>query len=168
LVRGLDYYLRTVFEVISPELGEDTVICGGGRYDRLISDLGGAAVPGVGFAIGEDRLVDVLPQRFRDRTLDQRVAAVLPVGGAAAARATSLARELVLAGVTVHTEVTGRSLKAGLKWAGKMAASVAVILGESELGDGVAVIRDLDRGEQETVGLGDVVARVAGLLQPKR
>ena len=68
---------------------------------------------------------------------------------------------------TVHTEVTGRSLKACLKWSGKMAASIAVILGETELADGVAVIRDLDRGEQETVALEDVVARVAELLQPK-
>jgi len=165
LVRGLDYYLRTVFEVISPELGEDTVICGGGRYDRLISDLGGAAVPGVGFAIGEDRLIDVLPQNFKDRVFDQRVVAVLPVGDEATAPATALARELVRAGVTVHTEVTGRSLKAGLKWSGKMAADVAVILGETELAESVAVIRDLGRGEQKTVALDDVVARVVELLQ---
>jgi len=168
LVRGLDYYLRTVFEVISPELGENTVICGGGRYDRLISDLGGAAVPGVGFAIGEDRLIDVLPQSFKDRAFDQRVVTVLPIGDVATGRATALARDLVLAGLTVHTEVTGRSLKACLKWSGKMAASVAVILGETELAEGVAVIRDLDRGEQETVALDDVVARVAALLQIQR
>jgi histidyl-tRNA synthetase len=168
LVRGLDYYLRTVFEVISPELGENTVICGGGRYDRLISDLGGAAVPGVGFAIGEDRLIDVLPQSFKDRAFDQRVVTVLPVGEAASARAIALARDLVLSGLTVHTEVTGRSLKACLKWSGKMAASIAVILGETELADNVAVVRDLDRGEQETVALDDVVARVAELLQIQR
>ena len=87
LVRGLDYYLRTVFEVISPELGEDTVICGGGRYDRLISDLGGKAVPGVGFAIGEDRLIEVLPQSFKDEVFDQRVVTVLPLGDGAAAPA---------------------------------------------------------------------------------
>jgi len=67
LVRGLDYYLRTVFEVVSPALGEHAVICGGGRYDRLIADLGGPPVAGVGFAIGEDRLVEVLPQTFRAR-----------------------------------------------------------------------------------------------------
>jgi histidyl-tRNA synthetase len=168
LVRGLDYYLRTVFEVISPELGENTVICGGGRYDRLISDLGGAAVPGVGFAIGEDRLIDVLPQSFKDRAFDQRVVTVLPVGETASARAIALARDLVLSGLTVHTEVTGRSLKACLKWSGKMAASIAVILGETELADNVAVIRDLDRSEQETVALDDVVARVAELLQIQR
>ena len=64
LVRGLDYYLRTVFEVVSPELGEDTVICGGGRYDRLISDLGGSEVPGIGFALGEDRLDRGVAARF--------------------------------------------------------------------------------------------------------
>lgn len=168
LVRGLDYYLRTVFEVISPELGEDTVICGGGRYDRLISDLGGAAVPGVGFAIGEDRLIDVLPQSFKDRAFEQKIVTVLPVGEAASARATALARDLALSGVTVHTEVTGRSLKACLKWSGKMAASVAVILGETELAENVAVIRDLDRGEQEKVAHGDVVARVVELLEIQR
>ena len=77
LVRGIDYYMRTVFEVISPELGEDTVICGGGRYDRLISDLGGPEVPGTGFAIGEDRLVEVLPATFRDRVVTRRPVAVL-------------------------------------------------------------------------------------------
>ncbi len=165
LVRGLDYYLRTVFEVISPELGEDTVICGGGRYDRLISDLGGAAVPGVGFAIGEDRLVDVLPQSFRDRVFEARVVTVLPVGDGGVAAAAALARDLVRAGVTVHTEVTGRSLKASLKWSGKMAASVAVILGETELAEGVAVIRDLARGEQETVSLDRVVAKVTEMVR---
>ena len=93
--------------------------------------------------------------------------AVLPIGDVAAARAIALARDLVLSGQTVHTEVTGRSLKACLKWAGKMAASIAVILGETELADNVAVIRDLDRGEQETVALEDVAARVAELIQPK-
>jgi histidyl-tRNA synthetase len=164
LVRGLDYYLRTVFEVVSPELGEETVICGGGRYDRLIADLGGAAVPGVGFAIGEDRLIDVLPQSFKDRVLDQNLVAVIPVGESAAAPAISLARDLVLAGVTVHTEVTGRSLKAGLKWASKMAAKVAVIIGEQELADGVVVVRDFGRGEQETVALDKAVSAVAELL----
>ncbi len=165
LVRGLDYYLRTVFEVISPELGEDTVICGGGRYDRLISDLGGKPVPGVGFAIGEDRLIEVLPELTRERVLAERLVTVLPVGGKTMGRAARLARDLVLAGAKVHTEVTGRSLKACLKWSGKMAASVAVIVGEQELAEGVAVVRDLSRGEQETVKLDTVVAAVIELLE---
>ncbi len=164
LVRGLDYYLRTVFEVVSPELGEDTVICGGGRYDRLISDLGGAQVPGIGFAIGEDRLVEVLPEGFKRAVLDRPVVAVLPIGGEAATAGLALSRRLALAGLTAPAEVTGRSLKAGLKWAGKIGARAVVILGESEIADGTAIVRDLDRGEQETVASGDVAEYVRGVI----
>ncbi|PWB78531.1 MAG: histidine--tRNA ligase [Holophagae bacterium] len=155
LVRGLDYYLRTVFEVVSPELGEDTVICGGGRYDRLISDLGGPQVPGVGFAIGEDRLIEVLPASFRERVLGRRPVVVLPVGEAAA---TTLAvvRALAVRGIAAHAEVTGRSLKAGLKWAGKLGARVVVIVGGDELAAGAVVVRDLDRGEQQAVPIAEV------------
>ncbi len=165
LVRGLDYYLRTVFEVISPKLGEDTVICGGGRYDRLISDLGGARVPGTGFAIGEDRLVEVLPESFRRRVLERPVVAVLPLGAAAAATGLRLTRSLADRGISAPAEVTGRSLKAGLKWAGKIGARAAVIVGESELADGAVIVRDLDRGEQETVKLAEVPEYVVGLFQ---
>ncbi len=153
LVRGLDYYLRTVFEVISPDLGSDTVICGGGRYDRLIADLGGAEVPGMGFAIGEDRLVDILPESFRQRVLATRPVAVIPLGEGTAAPALGMVRDLVSAGVQAQAEVTGRSLKAGLKWAGKIGARAAVIVGERELAEGAVILRDLDRGEQETVAV---------------
>ena len=162
LVRGLDYYLRTVFEVVAPELGEDTVICGGGRYDRLVSDLGGPAVPGVGFAIGEDRLIEVLPAAYRERVLGRRPVAVLPVGEAAAATALAVVRALAVRGIAAHAEVTGRSLKAGLKWAGKLGARTVVIVGGEELAAGAVVVRDLDRGEQEAVPIGsiaDVVER---------
>jgi histidyl-tRNA synthetase len=164
LVRGIDYYLRTVFEVVSPKLGEDTVICGGGRYDRLISDLGGAQVPATGFAIGEDRLIEVLPESFRRRVLETPTVAVLPIGDAANAAALAVARTLVTLGISAHTEVTGRSLKAGLKWAGKIEARAAVILGESEIADGTAIVRDLEKSEQETVALEDVPEYVARLI----
>ena len=162
LVRGLDYYLRTVFEVVSPELGEDTVICGGGRYDRLIADLGGPQVPGVGFAIGEDRLIEVLPAEFRERVLGRRPVVVLPVGEAAAGRALELVRALAVRGLSAQAEVTGRTLKAGLKWAGKLGARTVVIVGGDELTAGAVVVRDLDRGEQQEVPiaeLGDFIAR---------
>jgi histidyl-tRNA synthetase len=164
LVRGLDYYLRTVFEVVSPELGDDTVICGGGRYDRLVSDLGGAPVPGIGFAIGQDRLVEVLPEAFRRRVLHRPTVAVLPVGRSSHAPATKIAREIAMLGVMAPTEVTGRSLKAGLKWATKIGASVAVIVGEREVETRTAVVRDLERGEQAEVPFEEVAARVASLL----
>jgi histidyl-tRNA synthetase len=164
LVRGIDYYLRTVFEVVSPQLGEDTVICGGGRYDRLISDLGGAKVPATGFAIGEDRLIEVLPEAFSRSVLHQPVTAVLPIGDEATAAALAVARDLARSGLSAPTEVTGRSLKAGLKWAGKIEATVAVIIGESEIADGVAIVRNLAAGEQEKVALEKVPEFIAGLI----
>jgi len=167
LVRGLDYYLRTVFEVISPQLGEDTVICGGGRYDRLISDLGGSRIPGTGFAIGEDRLVEVLPESFRNRVLDRPVVAVLPLGAEAAATGLGVTRDLAARGITAPTEVTGRSLKAGLKWAGKIGARAAIIIGQTELEANAAIVRDLARSEQQTVSLDQVPVIIARLLQKK-
>jgi histidyl-tRNA synthetase len=164
LVRGIDYYMRTVFEVVSPELGEDAVICGGGRYDRLISDLGGAQVPATGFAIGEDRLIEVLPESFRRRILDRPTVVVLPIGDAAITEALTITRRLVAKGVSAHTEVTGRSLKAGLKWAAKIEARVAVILGESEISARTAIVRDLEKSEQNTVGLDEAPEYVAQLI----
>jgi len=158
LVRGLDYYLRTVFEVVSPRLGTNTVLCGGGRYDRLISDLGGPAVPGVGFAIGEDRLVDVLPEAFRSRALASPRLYLVPLGAAAAARALELARDWVRAGVPVELEVSGRSLKAALRRADKDGLACVAILGDDELAANVVALRDLARGEQEHVALAGVPA----------
>ncbi len=162
LVRGLDYYLRTVFEVVSPQLGEGAVICGGGRYDRLIADLGGPQVPGIGFAIGEDRLVEVLPEPFKARVLGVRPVVVLPLAGEAVPAAFALARDLIGRGSRAQVEVTGRSLRAALKWATKIGARAAVIVGPDELAAGEVTVRDLDRSEQERVPLADVAARLAG------
>lgn len=164
LVRGLDYYLRTVFEVISPELGEHAVICGGGRYDRLISDLGGPAMPGIGFAIGQDRLIDVLPESFKQRVLNRPSVAVLPLGDAAHFPALELSRELVESGIEVRTEVTGRSMKASLKWADKMGVSVALILGENELAERRVILKNLSEGSQESVLRSELFEKLRKLL----
>jgi histidyl-tRNA synthetase len=158
LVRGLDYYLRTVFEVVSPRLGTNTVLCGGGRYDRLISDLGGPGIPGVGFAIGEDRLIDVVPDAFRSGALASPRLYLVPLGTAAGARALELARSWVRAGVPVELEVNGRSLKAALRRADKDGLAVVAILGDDELQAGVVALRDLARSEQERLPAGEVPA----------
>lgn len=156
LVRGLDYYLRTVFEVVSPKLGVHTVLCGGGRYDRLIADLGGPAIPGVGFAIGEDRLVEVLPEPFRVGVLGVARMYLVPLGATAQEEALALARSWVRAGVAVEVEIGGRSLKAGLKRADKDGFAVVAILGDDELAKGVVSLRDLARSVQEQVALSSV------------
>jgi histidyl-tRNA synthetase len=121
-------------------------------------------VPGIGFAIGQDRLVEVLPEAFRRRVLHRPTVAVLPVGRSSHAPATKIAREIAMLGVMAPTEVTGRSLKAGLKWATKIGASVAIIVGEREVETRTAVVRDLERGEQAEVPFGEVATRVASLL----
>jgi histidyl-tRNA synthetase len=151
LVRGLDYYLRTVFEVISPKLGANTVLCGGGRYDRLIADLGGPAIPGVGFAIGEDRLIEVLPASFREAVLSQPKLYLVPIGEAAQERVLELARDWVREGVPVEIEVSGRSLKAALKRADREGFRVVAMLGDDELRAGLVSVRDLTAGSQSTL-----------------
>ncbi len=156
LVRGLDYYLRTVFEVVSPALGSTAVICGGGRYDRLIADLGGPAVPGTGFAIGEDRLIEVLPAAFRARVLARPRLYLVPLGEGAHRTALALARAWVRAGVALELELAGRSLKAALRRADRDGFRGVAILGEEELAAGVVSLRDLRRGDQQRVAMGDV------------
>jgi histidyl-tRNA synthetase len=151
LVRGLDYYLRTVFEVVSPKLGTGTVLCGGGRYDRLISDLGGPSLPGTGFAIGEDRLVEVLPDRFRSDVLAVPRLVVVPLGEAAGERVMGYVRAWLRAGVRVEIEVSGRSLKSALKRADREGFAAVAILGDDELAAGTVTVRDLARGSQDAV-----------------
>ncbi|HVN33413.1 MAG TPA: histidine--tRNA ligase [Thermoanaerobaculaceae bacterium] len=153
LVRGLDYYLRTVFEVVSPQLGANTVLCGGGRYDRLIADLGGPAIPGVGFAIGEDRLIKVLPATFREAVLARPRLYLVPLGKVAQERVLEIARAWVREGVPVEVEVSGRSLKAALKRADREGFRVVAMLGEDELRDGSVSVRDLAAGSQTALAV---------------
>lgn len=157
LVRGLDYYLRTVFEVVSPQLGTNTVLCGGGRYDRLIADLGGPQVPGVGFAVGEDRLVDVLPEAFRSAHMGREAVYLVPLGDRARAEALRLGRDWVRAGLKVELELAGRSLKAAMKRADREGFPVVAILGDTELDAGSVALRDLAHSVQEVVTLDAVV-----------
>ena len=151
LVRGLDYYLRTVFEVVSPQLGAGTVLCGGGRYDRLISDLGGPAMPGVGFAIGEDRLVEVLPERFAATVLARPRLLLVGLGDAAQDALLPLALAWQRQGVPVELELGGRSLKAALRRADKDGFRAVAIVGDDELAAGAVPVKDHAARAQERI-----------------
>ena len=151
LVRGLDYYLRTVFEVVSPQLGAGTVLCGGGRYDRLISDLGGPAMPGVGFAIGEDRLVEVLPEHFAATVLTRPRLLLVGLGDAAQDALLPLALAWQRQGVPVELELGGRSLKAALRRADKDGFRAVAIVGDDELAAGEVTVKDLAASAQERI-----------------
>ena len=131
LVRGLDYYTRTTFEVISTAVGAQSAVAAGGRYDGLVESLGGAAVAGTGFAIGVDRLALALDAaRFDSARAD---AALTALGDAAMRRAMTLAAEMRAAGLRVELLSPGRGLKALLRRADKIGARYAVIIGDNEL-----------------------------------
>jgi len=168
LVRGLDYYTRTVFEITAEGLGAQDSIVGGGRYDRLVSDLGGPAVPGIGFAIGEDRLLDVLPETYRRRVADGERAWVVPVGEVGPQEALTLAEELRAAGVACSAELASRSLSAGLKRAHRAGARWVALLGDDELAAGRVTVKDFASGEQETWDRDEAVRRLAAAADAAR
>ena len=142
LVRGLDYYCRTSFEVIALGLGSQNAVCGGGRYDGLVEQLGGPAVPGIGFAIGLERLVMLLQAQERTSAAIPDLF-IVPLGQPAESQAFSLARRLRLGGYQVELESGSRGLKAQMRRADKLGARYVLIVGENELAAGKGTIRDM-------------------------
>jgi len=142
LVRGLDYYCRTSFEVLALGLGSQNAVCGGGRYDGLVEQLGGPATPGIGFAIGIERLAILLQAQERptSATLDLFIA---PLGEAAEGLAFSIARRLRQQGYQIELESGSRGLKAQMRRADRLSARYVLILGENELNRGRGTIRDM-------------------------
>jgi len=161
LVRGLDYYTRTVFEVTPPEEGQQSTIGGGGRYDGLIELLGGRPTPGVGFATGIERIILNIKRQGMpvpsQRTPHVYVAVQSPD---ARVSAFHLASELRRAGIPALVGAGERSLKAQMRHADALGARYAAILGERELAAGSVTLKNLVTGDQETAPIGDVGARV--------
>lgn len=151
LVRGLDYYTETVFEIVAEGLGAQDAIVGGGRYDGLIAELGGAPTPAIGFALGLDRLIEALPEDAPQRRGAPAPTTLVAVGEVAPIETLRLAEELRQGGCTVVTELAPRSLKSALRRAARRAASHVVLLGDDELAAGEATLRSLQTGEQQRV-----------------
>jgi histidyl-tRNA synthetase len=148
LVRGLDYYTRTTFEVTSGALGAQNSVLGGGRYDGLVKDLGGPDLTGIGFALGMERLAMILPPAAEGRRCDVFLAPLVAAGRDQALR---LQRELRCAGLSVLSDPEGRGLKSQMKRADKLSARFVAILGDEELAKGVWTVRDMSGSTQETV-----------------
>lgn len=151
LVRGLDYYTRTTFEITSGVLGAQNSILGGGRYDGLSEMLGGPPAPGIGFAIGEDRLVLAVEAAGALKPEHPLTAYVAWLGDEAGAAAAKLTRELRAQGITVETGYESAKLKKSLGNASRLGARFAIIIGEGELASGLYQVKDLSTGEQEGV-----------------
>jgi histidyl-tRNA synthetase len=148
LVRGLDYYTRTLFEITgAPEkLGAGSTLVGGGRYDSMIGDLGGPKVPAFGFAAGLERLLIASELDVSANVIDALVA---PLGPAAAPLALALARDVRQHGIRCEVDTRGKSLKSQLRRADTLGARMVLILGDSELADGVVQVKDLQAHTQE-------------------
>jgi histidyl-tRNA synthetase len=156
LVRGLDYYTRTTFEVLSGNIGAQSAVLGGGRYDGLVKQLGGPDRVGIGFAAGIERLVLALPEGLPlpEKRPDVFVAAL---GEAAREASLALLRDLRRAGLNAQIEYEGRSLKSQMKRADRLKAPVVFILGEDELARGEVTVRRMAASAQEAVPLSRAV-----------
>jgi histidyl-tRNA synthetase len=157
LVRGLDYYTRTTFEVLSGELGAQNSVLGGGRYDGLVKDLGGPDVAGIGFALGMERLVMILPPPKGEARCEVYVA---PLAAAAIDPALALCRELRAAGLRVLLDHEGRGLKSQMKKADKLGARFVAMMGEDELARGVWTVRDMTGSTQDSLPAGGAAAHL--------
>jgi histidyl-tRNA synthetase len=157
LVRGLDYYMRTTFEVVHGSLGAQNSVLGGGRYDGLAEMLGSKIhSPGIGFSIGEDRLVMSVEGEQPPSTLDLFIA---PLGEPALRRAAVMARDLRRSGLVV--ELSEGKLKRGMELANKLGARFALIVGDNELAAGRFALKDMSSGEQESLTPDEIAARLA-------
>jgi histidyl-tRNA synthetase len=156
LVRGFDYYTKTVFEIVYSGLGAQSAIAGGGRYDGLIEEAGGPSVPAVGFAAGMERLILTLEDRGWEPP-DTGGTAVYVAGTSATRKAVvDLAFRLRRAGIAAEMDYLDRSLRAQMKAANRLNAVWTVIIGEDELEQGLAVVRHMESGRQEEVVLADM------------
>lgn len=165
LVRGLDYYTKTAFEVLSGELGSQDALGGGGRYDDLIEMLGGNPTPAVGFAAGIERLLLVLSKQKGLQVSPKPLDLFVVVLGDDAKKVTlQVLEQLRHRLVRCDTDFVGRSLKAQLRTANRSGARYALIIGEDELSRGKVVLRDMEKSQQEEIDLDETVQKVCGRL----
>ena len=166
LVRGLDYYCRTSFEILALGLGSQNTVCGGGRYDGLVEQMGGPAIPGIGFAIGVERLVMLLQAQERKVATVPDVF-IAPMGEVAESQAFAVARRLRQGGYRVELESGSRSLKAQMRRADKLAAPYVLIVGENEIKAGKGTIRDMETKVDRSLAV-DLSASVQDLIHAIR
>ena len=157
IVRGLDYYTRTVFEFVSGDIGAQSTICGGGRYDGLIGQMGGPNTPSLGFAMGIERLMMVLKAQNAElpdaHTCDLFIASL---GDKATIKASALCKELRSEGYKAETDICGRGLKAQMKYANKIGAKFTLVLGDNEVESGKASLKNMSNSSEREIKLNEL------------
>ncbi len=165
LVRGLDYYTKTTFEITSNALGAQSSVCGGGRYDGLVELCGGDPTPGVGFAMGVERLILTVDKKGYPLpgtpSLDVFIASI---GKAANDKAFQIADTLRQAGISADLDMLGRSLRGQMKYADKVKASVVIIIGDDEIDKNVVSVRSMKTGDQKEIRMSDLTSAMIHML----
>ncbi len=152
IVRGLDYYTRTVFEFISNDIGAQGTVCGGGRYDGLIGEMGGQPTPGVGFGAGIERLLLTVANSKGEFKEKQKIDLYIGyIGDTAKIKVMGIVNKVRADGIRTVTDLIGKSVKNQMKYANKINAKYSFIVGDNELETGEVVIKDMDTGERDTI-----------------
>ena len=154
IVRGLDYYNRTVFEFVSENIGAQGTVCGGGRYDGLIAQLGGSDVPGIGFAVGIERILMLLENTGVEIENPNKVEYyIAPMGEKESQKAFEIVCKLRQKGITADFDHMNRSIKAQFKYADKIGAKKVIVIGSDELTNNCVKVKDMQSGEEQMVSL---------------
>ncbi len=157
IVRGLDYYTKTVFEIIAQDIGAKSTVCGGGRYDGLVEEIGGPPTPGIGFGLGIERLLLTLDSLGLELPKTPGCGAyICAVGDKAGVKGFSIVSELREAGINAECDHMGRSVKAQLKYANKIGAAWVIIIGDEEMEKQAAVVRDMANSRETLVPFGEL------------
>lgn len=166
IVRGLDYYTKTVFEFVTDFIGAQGTVCGGGRYDGLIEELGGKHLPSLGFAMGIERLLMLMDKQGieipQPSTCDLYVAVM---GESASLKSFEIIKAVRSCGLIAETDIVGRGLRAQMKYADKIGAKFSMVLGDNEIEQGKAVIKNMSNGEQTEIVLDNTFAEKFMVLQ---
>ena len=154
IVRGLDYYTKTVFEFVTTQLGSQGTVCGGGRYDGLIEEIGGQHTPSLGFGLGIERLLALMEEQGieipKPPTCDLYIAGL---GDEAQKRAFNLVKEVRETSLIAECDIVGRSLRAQMKYADKIGAKFSIVLGDSEIENNCAILKNMENGEKTEIPL---------------
>ncbi len=154
IVRGLDYYSRTVFEFVSTDIGAQGTVCGGGRYDGLVEEVGGSHTPALGFGMGIERLMLLMENQSLPFPEDSKCELyIATMGEKASFEAAAMANALRREGVFVEFDVVGRSLKAQMKYANKIGAKFTVVMGDGELESRMIKLKNMESGEEQELSL---------------
>lgn len=166
LVRGLDYYTRTAFEFMEGSIGAKSTICGGGRYNRLVEEVGGPDQPGIGFGMGIERLMLAISALGVELPIQRGIDVYLIALGEASSRErVRLLQKLRQAGIRAECDYMERKMKAQIKAADRLGARYAIIFGDDELQKGIVQLKDLTNGEQREINIDEIVAECQVLLQ---